>query len=190
MLKYQVTTAPSVEPVSLADMKLHLRVTCTADDDLITALIVAARQWCEDYENRAYITQIITANTFWLPNRIILPKPRLQTDDLVITYVDLAGDTQTLSSDLYDIDIIREPGQVTRAYNATYPSVRGDVNGVTIVYKAGYGAASTDVPQKTIAAIKLMCGHLYENRITVTDLNMMELPLGVKALLNARVKTV
>jgi uncharacterized phiE125 gp8 family phage protein len=61
---------------------------------------------------------------------------------------------------------------------------------VTIVYKAGYGDASTDVPDKTIAAIKLFCGHLYENRIAVTDMNLIEIPLGVKALLNARVKTV
>jgi uncharacterized phiE125 gp8 family phage protein len=186
MLKYQVTTEPTVEPVSLDDMKLHLRVTCTADDDLITSLIVAAREWCEDYENRAYITKTITANTFWLPSRIILPRPRLQVTDLVITYVDLAGDTQTLSSDLYDIDTIREPGQVTRAFNATYPSVRGDVNGVTIVYKAGYGDASADVPAKTIQAIKIYCGFLYDNR----DGSMPFDDKPVKSLLNARVKTV
>jgi uncharacterized phiE125 gp8 family phage protein len=91
---------------------------------------------------------------------------------------------------LYDVDTYREPGQVTRAFNATYPTVRGDVNGVTIVYKAGYGDASTDVPQETIQAIQLLIGHLYENRITVTDIQMHDLPLGVKALLNKRVKTV
>lgn len=189
MLKWQVTTEPDVEPITLTEAKLNLRVDCTADNDLITALIVAARRWCEDYENRAYITQTITAKTFWLPGQIILPRPLLQSVTSV-TYVDQAGDTQTLSSALYDVDIFREPGQITRAFNATYPTVRGDVNGVTIVYVAGYGDASTDVPQETIQAIYLLISHLYENRVAVTDINMSELPLGVKALLNKRVKTV
>lgn len=189
MLEYQITTEPAVEPLSLTDAKLNLRVDCTADDDLITALIVAARRSCEQYENRAYITQTITAKTFYLPWEIILPLPLLQSVTSV-TYVDAAGDEQTLSSDLYDVDTYREPGRITRAYNQSYPSVRGDVNGVTIVYKAGYGDASTDVPQETIQAIQLMVAHLYENRVAVTDVNMNILPMGVKYLLNKRVKTV
>jgi uncharacterized phiE125 gp8 family phage protein len=184
MLKWQVTTEPDVEPITLDEAKLNLRVDCDADDALITALIVAARRWCEDYENRAYITQTITAKTFWLPAQIILPRPMLQSVTS-ITYVDQAGDTQTLSSDLYDVDIFREPGQVTRAVNATYPTVRGDVNGVTIVYVAGYGDASTDVPQETIQAIQIMITYYYEDR---TGSN--PIPEAVKNLLNKRVKTV
>ena len=178
-----------MEPVTLDEMKTHLRVDCTADDDLITSLIVASREWCEMYENRAYITQTITANTFWLPDQIILPKPLLQSVTS-ITYVDIAGDTQTVSSDLYDVDTVREPGQITRAYNETYPSVRGDVNGVTIVYKAGYGDTAEDVPERVKAAIKLMCGHLYEHRETVSDISMEDIPMGVKSLLYERMKTV
>ena len=184
MLKWQVTTEPTVEPVNLVDAKLNLRVDCDADDALITALIVAARRWCEDYENRAYITQTITARTFWLPDQIILPRPLLQSVTSV-TYVDQAGDTQTLSSALYDVDIVREPGQITRAFNATYPTVRGDVNGVTIVYVAGYGDASTDVPQETIQAIQIMIAYYYTDRMGENPI-----PDAVKNLLNKRVKTV
>jgi len=187
--KWRVTTEPSVEPVSLADMKLHLRVDCDADDDLITALIVAARQWCEDYEHRAYITQTITAKLNYLPPQMILPKPRLQSVTSV-KYIDTSGDEQTLSSGLYDFDTYREPGQITRGYNDTYPSVRAVVNAVEVIYVAGYGDASTDVPNKTIAAIKLFVAHLYEHRIAVTDMTMEEIPLGVKNLLNARALTV
>ena len=189
MLEYQITTEPAVEPITLDEAKLNLRVDCDADNDLITALIVAARRWCEQYENRAYITQTITAKTFWLPSEIIIPLPLLQSVTS-ITYVDTAGDTQTLSDSLYDVDIFREPGRVTRSFNATYPSIRGDVNGVTIVYKAGYGDAADDVPQETKQAIQLMIAHLYENRVGVTEINMSVLPMGVKSLLNKRVKTV
>lgn len=184
MLKWQVTTKPTDEPITLDEAKLNLRVTCDADDDLITALIVAARRWCEDYENRAYITQTITAKTFWLPDRIILPRPLLQSVTSV-TYVDTAGDTQTLSDALYDVDTFREPGQITKAFNAIYPSIRGDVNGVTIVYKAGYGDASTDVPQETIQAIQIMTAYYYDDRAGENPI-----PEAVKNLLNKRVKTV
>jgi uncharacterized phiE125 gp8 family phage protein len=187
--KWLVTTEPTVEPVSLADMKLHLRVDCTADDDLITSLIVAARQWCEDYEHRAYITQTITAKLDYLPSQIILPKPRLQSVTS-ITYTDTAEAVQTLNSSLYDVDTYREPGQVTRGYNENYPSVLTTVNSVTIVYVAGYGDAATDVPDKTISAIKLLCAHLYEHRMAVSDLSLEEIPLGVKSLLNDRRWTV
>lgn len=49
---------PDIEPVTLAEMKLHLRCfESTTEDDLITALIVAAREWVEDYTGRALIDQ-------------------------------------------------------------------------------------------------------------------------------------
>ena len=38
-----VVTPPDTEPLTLAEAKLHLRVTDTADDDLITDCIAAAR---------------------------------------------------------------------------------------------------------------------------------------------------
>ena len=38
-----LTSAPSVEPVSQAEAKLHLKVDDSADNDLIDAMITAAR---------------------------------------------------------------------------------------------------------------------------------------------------
>ncbi len=51
----QITTEPLVEPISLIEAKLHLRVSTTADDALITQLIRAARIYCENYQGRPYI---------------------------------------------------------------------------------------------------------------------------------------
>jgi len=48
-------TQPSVEPVSLAEAKLHLRIDSENDDTLIQSLISSARQWAEDYCDRTFV---------------------------------------------------------------------------------------------------------------------------------------
>jgi len=52
-------TPAAVEPVLLADAKVHCRVepAMVDDDDLITALIIAAREYAETYTHRVFITQ-------------------------------------------------------------------------------------------------------------------------------------
>ena len=50
-------SAPSLEPITNADAKLHLRVDSNEDDDLLTSLINAAREFCEGFQHRAFITQ-------------------------------------------------------------------------------------------------------------------------------------
>lgn len=49
------TTQPVVEPVSLAEAKLHLRIDSEAEDTLIQSLIASARAWCEDYLDRTLV---------------------------------------------------------------------------------------------------------------------------------------
>lgn len=52
-------TQPVLEPITLAEMRLHLRAYdgVTAEDDAIEALTKAAREWVEDYTGRALIEQ-------------------------------------------------------------------------------------------------------------------------------------
>lgn len=57
----KIVTLPDTEPVSLVQAKLHLRVDTTADDLLISSLIVAARQYAEQVTWRALVTQTWTA---------------------------------------------------------------------------------------------------------------------------------
>jgi len=52
-------TDPDIEPVTLAEVREHLGEFAgnTAKDDSITAMIVAAREWAEEYTGRALIDQ-------------------------------------------------------------------------------------------------------------------------------------
>jgi hypothetical protein len=50
-----VRSEVGVEPVTLAEAKLHLRIDSSDDDDLISALITTARKWAEDYCDRTFV---------------------------------------------------------------------------------------------------------------------------------------
>ena len=56
-MSLQLLLAPTSEPLTLDDAKLHLRVTDTAQDSLISALISAARSQAEQITRRALISQ-------------------------------------------------------------------------------------------------------------------------------------
>src|SRR5574337_601095 len=54
MASLTVETPPAAEPVTLAQAKSFLRVEINTDDDLITSLIVAAREACETFTDRSF----------------------------------------------------------------------------------------------------------------------------------------
>ena len=60
------TTAPAAEPITLSEAKSHIRVDTAFDDTLITGYIKTAREWVEDYIDRALITQrlVMTLDVF------------------------------------------------------------------------------------------------------------------------------
>jgi uncharacterized phiE125 gp8 family phage protein len=157
-----VTTAPATEPVSLAEAKIHLRVDHDADDALITSLIKTAREWCESYSGNKFITQTLTLKLHRFENVMRLPYIPASTLKS-FQYVDTAGTTQTVSSDVYVYDTDSKPAQIRLAYNQTWPTPRADNNVITIVYDAGYGVAAA-VPDVFKAAIFLVLAAYYEGR--------------------------
>jgi len=175
------TSAPSVEPVTTAEAKSHLRVDISDDDTLIAELIKAARQLAEAFTRRQFITATYELKTNELAEIIALPRPPLQSVTS-IKYVDTSGDTQTASSSLYGVDTHAEPGRIILAHGQTWPTVRDEENAVTITYKAGYGDAGSDVPEALKAAIKLIVGDLYEHREARTEMRVEDNPTAARLL--------
>lgn len=177
-------SGPGVDPVTLAEAKLHLRVDVDDDDAYITALIGAAREMVEEVLRRALISQDwqLTLDT-WPSSPFELPLPPLQS--AVVDYTDLAGASHTLATTVYGVDSASEPGRVYLKDGQTWPSeTLAEAGGVQVTFTAGYGDAGEDVPQALRQALLLLVGHLYENREAVTDTRALQTtPLAFEYLL-------
>lgn len=176
MLKLKQKTPPAIEPVSLASVKAQLQIdpTDTIYDDQLNELLPAAREWCETYQNRAYITQVweLALDEFPCGRSIRLPRPALQTVDSV-AYVDTDDAPQTFTD--YDVDTFSEPGYLVRS--ALWPRTNCAVNNVIVTYTAGYGETPDDVPATIRQAIILLVVHWFNN-------GLCDPPNAVLALLN------
>lgn len=173
-------TAPAEEPVTSAEAKAHLRVTHTDDDTAIAAMIVAAREHLDGNDGtlgRALVTQTWDLSLDSFPSEIVLPLPPLQSVTSV-TYVDTNGDTQTLATSGYEVDVA---GGRIRATDAGWPDTDDCYNAVTVRFVCGYGLAD-DVPQAIKHAMLLMIGGMYAFRESLSEGAVVETPT-VKALL-------
>ena len=137
--------APTEEPITLAEAKAHLRVEHNADDVLITALIVAARQAAESHTGRALVSQQWRLTLEDWQDSIELPNPPLISVE-AITYLDSLAVRQTLASSVYQVITDTLVGSVQLAYDGAWPAIRAIPGSIRVDYTAGYGIASA-VPQ-------------------------------------------
>jgi uncharacterized phiE125 gp8 family phage protein len=182
-MSLKLITPPALEPVTLAEAKLHLRVDNATEDALIAALITAAREHAEHVTERAFITQTWELALDAFPcAEIRLPKPALLSI-VSVKYDDAAAVEQTLGGSAYTIDTHAQPGWLLPAYNTTWPTTLAAANALRIRYTAGYGAAASAVPAGIKAWMLLRLGNLYRNREELVDGRMVQ-PSFVDRLLD------
>jgi len=182
-----LTTAPTVEPVTNAEMDLWSRLAGdaeTADSTLVDSLIEAARLHCETFTGRSFINTTYTMYLDSFPDVIYFPRSPLSSVTS-IAYLDENGDSQTLGTSVYTVDADSEPGRVYLAYGQSWPATYAVPKAITIIFVAGYGATAASVPENIKAAIKQLAAHLYENReAVVIGTITSKLPFSVEALLS------
>lgn len=163
MPAFVIVTPPAVEPVTLEDIKLYLRVDHDDEDALLNGLIVAAREHAEKITNRVFVTQTWDYHRDNFINAIDLPFGSLQSV-VSVKYVDTGGIEQILDPGVYEVDILNEPGKVTLGYQQAWPSIRSVPNAVSIQFIAGYGDATNDVPDTVRLAIRSLVSDYYDSR--------------------------
>ena len=158
-MKRILLEAPAVEPVLIAEAKAHLRLDSDDEDDLVGALIVAARVAVETEIRRVLIAQKWRAVVDrWPAAGLALPVvPVLSVD--TVRSVDSGGIATVLPADDYRLDpIVGSLRLLNPAPNAAYHEID---------FSAGFGASGLNVPQPLRQAIQLLVTHWYEHRSTV-----------------------
>lgn len=190
----KVITPPTVEPVSVEEIKDHLRIINDEEYSYLEGLIQAAREYCEAHSNRSYVQQTLV-KTFdeWPEFPVELPRPPLMSVEK-IEYKDSEGTLTEWSASNYAVD---EYSFMPKVYLADDYSMPNDTlyptNAIQITYKAGYepddSGDTTDytanVPARFKHAIKLLCGEWYSNREEIVNTGAVpqSIPDGVKSLL-------
>jgi uncharacterized phiE125 gp8 family phage protein len=158
----------------------------TADDTYVSSLITTAREICEEYQSRAYITRTyeLTLDAFPCEDYLDLPMPpALTITSIVSTLAD--GTSETWSATEYQLDASGFVGRLAPAYGYSWPShVLRELAGIKITYTAGYGATAAATPNRIKHAIMMLVGELYENREDTDIKQSYSMPWGVKALLS------
>lgn len=149
------TGAPALEPLTLAEAKLYLRVDGTAEDTLITDLIAAVRQQAEEFLKCSLITQTWTLMLdHYAPAYTPLPRGPVQS----VTEVKVVArdDTETVfNSSHYTLTASKEQ----LCFDAAPLGHR-----VEITYVAGYGDSAADIPEALQQGMLAHLAALYDGR--------------------------
>jgi uncharacterized phiE125 gp8 family phage protein len=167
------TAAPAVEPVTLAEAKLHLNEIDNVQDTLIGMLITAAREYAEAYCARSFITQQWRLTLDEFPCGCIeLERGPVQSVDSIV-FRDMAGVLQTVAGPTfpaYAIDLESPLARVAPGFGYTWPNSLPQIGAVQVNYTAGFGPTAADVPAVVRNWIMVRVNTMFENREEVAVL--------------------
>jgi uncharacterized phiE125 gp8 family phage protein len=195
-MNIKILARGTAEPVTLVEAKLHLRVDLSDDDALITAMISAAREMVERYTSRTLIYTAYRLTMDNWPYDIELPRsPAIEAAANLVTgiayitprirYYDGDGNQQTMTYAAGDFEVLLDNNPPllvlppSGIWPVTYPLQRGAIE---IDWIAGYGSASTGIPELLRLAIMMLVAHWYEHREAVGSFGS-EVPLAVDSVL-------
>lgn len=176
--------APAVEPLSLAEAKLFLRVEHGDDDAVIAALVAAARAHIEALTRRCLITQT------WRHVRDAWPddgRIRLRLGPIrsiaAVRQFDAAGNAVAVDAGRFVIDAA---GDTLAAPPWSLTAPGRTTAGIEIDLVLGFGASADDVPPQLKHALRNLVAHWYENRgLIAIGQSVPVMPGSVNAMIAA-----
>lgn len=163
-MKYEITSGPAAEPVSLNEAKAQLRVDGSEEDNLILSLISVARLKVESETGRMLISQTAKAYFDSWPTGNVLHLPLYPVSAVSsVTYIDEDGASQTWASSNYTVDLVGKTPRIVLNPDADAPEVGNYPNAITVTFTVG-DATATTVPADLKHAILTRLTLLYERR--------------------------
>jgi len=182
MAGLQVTTAPSVEPLNLQEVKEYLRVEDSTDERVLRPYVESVRRIAEEHMGRALMSQTLTLfvdsfdeleDPLWdgmrkapylnnYKNHITLPRAPVTSVTSVSTFNDSDTET-TMAASRYYVDNVREPARIVLRQGETFPSALRVANAIKVVYVAGYTSAYA-IPEPIKMGMLQHIAYMYEHR--------------------------
>lgn len=178
---------PANPILTLSEAKAHGLVDHNDDDVKLTRLIEVATDYIDGADGvlgKALITQRWqeTISAFPTSRFIILPVGPVQQVASLSYYSNDGVDT-VMANDQYRLIVNGDHGVVELVDGASWPPTQIRSDAIRIQYDAGYGDASTDIPEGIRHAALMLVAHWYANTEAVVDYSISELPMAVKSLL-------
>lgn len=179
-----VQVPPASDPVTVGQVKSHLRFQHADDDALIADLISAAVALIDGPSGIGFA---MMAQTWRLSldcfpaGCITLPGAPIASVSTV-NYVDPDGATQIVPSSDYVVGLASEPVRIEPVNS--WPAAKSQVGAVWVDYELGVADAA-DVPADLVLCLKLLVAHWFYNPQAVTENAPSVVPFGVKERLQA-----
>ena len=171
---------PAVEPVSIPEMRAHLRLEDGAEDELVSGLVKAARLLVEASSRRILVEQRWRLRLDRWPVRrtVMLPlSPLIAVERIAVR--NAQGVASDLAPEFYEADTACDPPRIQVSPLAPEPGQ--STGGIEIDLRVGYGANAIAVPAPLRLAIRMLVARWFENRGDL--LGEQTLPPEVQTLL-------
>lgn len=162
---YNVSTAPVNKPVTLVEVKTHLKIDAAdaTQDDYLNLLIDMATAFGEKYTKRTFIDTGFTTFRDDFNDSLLLRRSKVSAI-ASIKYL-VSGVLTTLSTDVYGFTDVTGFSEIFLKVDQVFPTDLDQVpQAVEIIFTAGYGADNTDVPADVKFAMLNHIADLYSNR--------------------------
>ena len=204
MAGLEVVTGPTQEPITITNIKEHLRLDEDVDDLQVNAYIIAAREWAETYTSRFFMQRTMRQwydaspvnshalidgtiqghqNYFTGNQKLEVAATPVSSIDSIKYYDD--DDTEyTWDSSNYYADTIADIPRIGLRTGGSFPTDLRKQNSIAVNFTVGYGDNAASVPQAIKVAMMQYITFLYEHRGDFERYPAPTPPAILKSLLN------
>lgn len=160
-----IISKPISKPVTLVQIKRHLRLDHSEDDEYLNELTDSATSHVEAATGKFLISRVVRQYIEAMPASRSIPLEvwPIRSIQEVRGY-DFNGSANIILSENYRLDNRIEPPSLILNTNINFNAF---YNGIEVDMEVGYGATGVDIPSNITRAILVLIAHWYEFRGTL-----------------------
>ena len=177
------------EPISVEELRQHLRIEHNDEDSYLSMLISSARALAENCIDGIIADRNYSLTVDSFSSSMKLPIRPIDPTSIAIAYVDASGNAATVDSYNYSSDLFSTV--IYPADNESWPTTEEGSNKVTITFTAGLLGVEGAMPSDVKHALLMIAGTLYDQREDHTaQVKLHDVPTSSQMLLDGYKKVI